>query len=317
MHKFLAALLLLLAFAGTGAQADYPARPIRFIIPFAVGQSADVEARYVAELLKEKLGQPVVVDNRPGASGIVATQALLAAPADGHTLMMQSASLAIVPSITKVGFDVVKDLQPIARISVTPYVFIVGANSPYRTMAAFVEGARQRPGGLSCGTFGVGSPPHVALEMLNAAASVQIQHVPYRTSTLADLASGVIDCVVETPASALLHAQGGTGRSLGITASKPVDAVPEAVPIAATYPDVDIAGWIGVFAAAGVPAPITNKIENALQEIVVDPGFVKLNQTLGLSTVRGDTPHRFKSDFAAEFRKYRRIVTERGIALSR
>lgn len=314
MKKHLTALLLSLA--GALAHADYPDKPLRLIVPFATGQSADVLTRFVADRLKDKLGQTVVVENRPGASGIVATQALLAAPPDGYTLMLQSLSIAIVPSITKVSFDVLKDLQPIARLSVAPAVYLVGANSPYRTMAEFIEGARKNPGKLSCGTFGVGSPPHVALEMLNDAASIQVVHVPYRTSTLPDLVSGVIDCAVETPASALIHAQGKTGRALGVSTRTPVASVPTATPIAATYAGTEIESWIGVFVGTGTPASVTGKLEAALNEIVKDPAFEKLNATMGLTPVQGDNARKFGKDFQDEFQRFRTVVHNRKISMN-
>lgn len=314
MKKHLIALLL--GVAGFCAHAEYPDKPIRLVVPFATGQSADVLSRFVADRLKDKLGQPVVVDNRPGASGIVATQALLAAPADGYTLMLQSLSIAIVPSITKVNFDVLKDLQPIARLSVAPAVFIVGANSPYHGMAEFIEGARKNPGRLSCATFGVGSPPHVALEMLNGAAGIQILHVPYRTSTLTDLVSGVIDCAVETPASALVHAQGKTGRALGVSTRSALPSVPSATPIAASYPGTEIESWIGVFASAGTPPAVTKRIEASINDIVRDPAFEKLNATMGLSPVQADNARTFGKDFQDEFQRFRTVVHNRKIVMN-
>ena len=311
MKKLLPSLLL--ALACVCAHADYPDRPIRLIVPFSSGQSADVTARYVADRLKDKLGQSVVVENRPGASGVVAAQSLLASPPDGYTLMMQSLGIAIVPSITKVHFDVLKDFQPIARVAAASTVFIVGAKSPYHTMAEFIEGARKHPGKLSCATFGIGSPPHVALEMLSAAASVEIIHVPYRTSTLTDLASGVIDCAVETPATALIHAQGRTGRALGVASRIPVASLPGAAPIAATYPGTEIESWIGIFARTGVPALVTRKIESALQEIVKEPAFEKLEAVQGLSTIQGDDAARFGRDLQEAVLRFRTIVEERKI----
>lgn len=308
------ALCAIAALTAVAARAEFPDRPLRLIVPFAAGASADVAARFVATRLKDRLGQSVVVDNRPGATGIVAAQALLNAPADGYTLMLQSTSIAIAPVLGKLSFSVQKDLAPIARIASTPYVLIVGARSPYRSLQEFVEGARSQPGKLSCGTYGVGSPPHIALEMLNQAASVQVLHVPYRSSTLTDLASGVVDCVVETPTSALIHAQGKTGRALGVTAATPVAALPEATPIAARYPGTGVDGWIGIFAPARAPAPALTRLQEALHEIAASPEFARLTDTMGLVPVRGDTPQQFSATLQQELARFARIVQDQKIS---
>lgn len=304
---------LLLVLSSVCAYADYPEKPIRLVVPFSSGQSADVTARYLADRLKDKLGQQVIVDNRPGASGVVAAQAVLALPADGYTLMMQSLSIAIVPSITKVSFDVLNDFQPIARVAAASTVLIVGAKSPYQTLGEFIDGARRNPGKLSCATFGIGSPPHVALEMLMAAASVQMIHVPYRTSTITDVASGVLDCAIETPASALIHAKAKTGRALGVFSRTPASSVPGAAPIAATYPGIEIESWIGIFAKADVPAQIIRRIESALQEIVKEPAFEKFEAAQGLSTIQGDNAAVFARDLRESVQRFRAIVAERKI----
>lgn len=313
-RALLPALCAIAALTALPAHAEFPERPLRLIVPFTAGASADVAARFVAARLKDRLGQSVVVDNRPGATGIVAAQALLNAPADGYTLMLQSTSITIAPALGKLSFNVQKDLAPIARIASTPYVVIVGAKSPYRSLEEFIEGARREPGKLSCATYGIGSPPHIALELVNQAADVKILHVPYRASTLTDLSSGVVDCAVETPTSALIHAQGKTGRALGVTAATAVAALPEATPIAARYPGTGVEGWIGLFAPARAPAAAVARVQDAVHEIVASPDFARLTDTMGLVPVRADTPQQFSAALAQELARFARIVQDQKIS---
>ena len=310
-RQVLCAAALACAFA---AHAGFPQKPVRLIVPFAAGATSDVVARFVAIQLKDRLGQPVVVDNRPGATGIIAAQALLASPADGHTLMLQSTSIAIAPSLNKLSFDIHRDLAPIARIAATPYVFVVGAGSPFKSMDELIAGARQHPGKISCGTYGVGSPPHMALEMLNRAAAVRLVHVPYRTPTLTELASGVLDCAIETPSNALIHERGRTGRALGVTWSTPLPSLPGAQPIAARYPNTAVQGWIGIFAPARTPQAAIAAMHKALNEITASAEFTRLIDTMGLSPVQDDSPEKFSRALRQEEERFSAIIKEQKIS---
>jgi tripartite-type tricarboxylate transporter receptor subunit TctC len=183
------------------AQPSYPERPIKLVIAFAAGGAPDIMGRAYADRLREQLGQPVIVDNKPGATGAIGADAVAKAPGDGYTLLLNSSAMVINPWVVKQPFDFQRDLVPVIRTAETPYLMTINPTLPIRNLEEFVAYAKKNPGKLMCGTYGIASPPHLALELLKKEAGIDVVHIPYKTfaQALPDLLSGELACSIDPP----------------------------------------------------------------------------------------------------------------------
>ena len=198
--------------AATLGHAAYPDRPVTIVVPFPAGSAADANVRVLAERLKTTLGTAVVIDNKAGANGLIGTKAVVGAAPDGYTLLYHSTSIVISPWLVKGAPDPTKTLVPLAQVASTPYVITVRSQLGIRNLAEFVAYAKSRPGALACSTYGVGSPPHIALELLKQSAGIDVLHVPYKAGfagALVDLESGQLQCAVDLPANVMPHVARG------------------------------------------------------------------------------------------------------------
>lgn len=298
------------------AHAQYPDRPLRFVVPFVAGSAPDIMARFYAEKLKEELGQPVVVDNKPGATAAIGTDFVAKAPADGYTLLLNANSMFITPWFTPQPYDVLKDFAPVIRTANTPYIVAVRPTLGVQNLAEFIEYARVNPEKLSCGTFGIGSPPHLALEMLNSAAGVKIRHIPYRTfaQALPDLLAGTLDCSIAPPPVPIPYANQGRIRAIAHTGGT-ADAIVGLAgleSIGKHYPSAAVVGWQAIYARAGTPAPVLARLRAAWRKVVADPKIVEKIRESGFQPL-GDSIEAFESAMRSDYQLFGEIIKKHNI----
>ena len=275
--SLLFAIAALLAGGPVAAQA-YPAKPITLVVGFPPGGGVDIVARQLADQLSQQLGQRVVVENKPGAAGNVATELVARAAPDGYTLLMGNLGMLTVnPALyPKLNFDAAKDLAPISRVVVTPLVAVVPSSLPVKNVADLLALARSKPGGLNFGSGGNGNINHLAPELLKLSTGTQIEHIPYKGSApaLADLAGGRIQLMIDGGNVVQPFVKDGRARALMITGEKRSTAMPD-VPTAkeAGLPDLVIYGWQGVLAPTGTPAAVLDRLSSEISKALADPGL--------------------------------------------
>lgn len=293
------ALLVALGPAAAGAQA-FPTRPIQLVVGFPPGGGVDIVARQLAERLTQQLGQPVVVDNKPGAAGNIAMELVSRAKPDGYTLMMGNLGMLCANPVLypKLGFDTTKDFAPVARVVVTPLIAAVPASLPAATLAEFVALAKGKPGQMNYGSGGTGNVNHLAVELFQMQSGTKMQHVPYKGSApaLTDLIAGRIELVIDGANVVQPFVAAGTARALAITGESRLPSMP-ALPTAkeAGMPDFVVYGWQGVFAPAGTPPAIIEQLNAEIGKALADP-------TLRSKLSGQGTEPSFTS--AAQFRDY-------------
>jgi len=267
------------------AQTDYPARPVRMIVPFPVGGPTDIAARLLADALQPHLGQPVVVENRAGGGGVIGTQQVAAAAADGYTLLLAApGSLVVSPAIKPVHYDVAKDLIPIAQVFRSAQLFVVNPRLKVKTFADFVAYAKANPGKVNVGSAGLGTLPHLSLELMQQEASVEVAHIPYRGTgaAVADLVSGQIDAMFGDVAVLRPVVAAGIVVPLAITSRKRSPVFPHLMTMDESgYPALAVEGWAGLLAPSGLPPSVLAKLDAAVQKALHDPKFLEAGAKQG------------------------------------
>lgn len=292
------ALLLALLMAATGAwaQGTWPDRPITIIVPFPPGGVADTVARPVAEALSKELKQPVVVENRAGAGGATGIAAAGRAAPDGHTLLMSLSSISILPEADalfgrKPAFTL-SQFTPIARFTADPTVLVVRAEAPWKTLAEFLADAQAKPTAYNYGSSGNYGTMHVPMEMLKNAAGFRMTHIPYTGAGPAVLAllGGQVDAVASGPASVVQHIRAGKLRALAHWGEKPLLALPEVPSLKQAGYGASFAQWSALFAPAGTPAPVVQRLREAARKVAADPAVVQTIQRAGSPIEYLDAP---------------------------
>jgi tripartite-type tricarboxylate transporter receptor subunit TctC len=285
------AIVALFTFSPGWAQAPFPDRPIHMIVAFPPGGSVDVVARILADKLTTALGQPIVVENRSGASGIVAAQFVAAAEPDGYTILFSTSTLTTSPWMSDSSLDPVRDLQSVTLVARAGYVLIVQPSLGVNTLDDFIARAKAEPGKMSCSSYGTGSPPHLALELLKQAAGIDIVHVPYRgfAQALPDLMSGLLSCAMDVPANVEQQIRIGNLKAIGVTTAKPTSILPGVPPIATRFPEVVVDGWQGAFVPAQTPRSVVDRLNEAFVKALRDPDTIKRLNDLGFEPI-GDEP---------------------------
>ncbi len=294
--------------------AQYPDKPIRFLLPSGPGSAADILGRSYGDKLSSQMGQPVVVENKAGAAGAIAADLTARAPGDGYTIMLNSSAMAINPWFGKQPFDFQKDLTPLARSGQTPYIITVDAKLPIQNLEQFIAYAKNNPGKLSCGTYGIGSPAHLGLEMLKRAAGVDILHVPYKSSTLAipELLNGQLGCLIEPPPGAVGHIQTGKLRVVAHTGTEVMPTFPKADPVGRLYPEATIVGWQGIFAPASTPKPVVDRLRAEWKKVLSNPEVEQKIRDTGFQPGNGSIDD-FVKTMASDHERFGRVIKEAGI----
>lgn len=309
--------VLCFALAGTAWAQPYPSRPIRVIVPFVPGGNVDITARTVAPALGDALGQPVVVENRPGAAGMVGAQAMMSSPADGYTLMMGSnSSLAVAPNLyPSWPYDPIKGIAPISNLAITPFVLVVKLGLPAQSLADFVKLAKEKPGQLSMASGGNGSSNHLVGELFQMMTGLKFSHVPYKGTgaALVDLAGGQVDLLFDQASSTVPNVRGGKIRALAVASSSRQSALPDTPTFAeAGLRDFEIDNFTGLVGPAGMPADAVAKLHAAAVKALATPQVKERFASLGVQPV-GDTPEQFGAVIREDLARWSRVIKSAGV----
>ena len=314
-----AALALLLAGGAVHAQQPYPAQQIRIICAFPAGGGTDLTARLLGEQMQKLLGQPVVVENRTGASGMIGTEAAARAKPDGYTLLVASGEMSLNPHLyPKMAYDWDRDLQPITLLVKVPNVMAVNTDVPARNVAELIAYAKQNPGKLTFSSSGVGNPQQLTGELFNKMAGVQVRHVPYKGAApqLAAVAGKEVSLTYVSIGAAKPFIDSQRIRPIGVTSSTRVAALPD-VPAIAEHPPLagfELVNYFGFFAPAGIPDPILRRLNATAVQIMKMPDLVARFRALGYEPAP-TTPEQFREFIRSESAKFGKIIVEAGVKL--
>lgn len=292
----------------------YPTRPIRLVVAFPPGSTGDMVPRALAQKVQASIGQPVVIDNRPGAAGAIAAEAVAKAAPDGYTLLSTSSAVVINPHLVKTSFDVLKDLVPVVQTIAGSYVLVVQPTFPANTLREWIDHVRRNPGRFNYASYGSGSGPHLAMEILKASAGLYIVHVPFRGAAPAmqELLAGRIEMAFDTSVATLPHIRSGKLKAIAVGGPRPVEALPGVPTVAQTFPGFDTDGWQGLFAPAGTPPEVVARLNDEFVKAARSADFVKQMADLGFAAV-GHRADAFTALVKTEYERYGRLIRERGI----
>jgi tripartite-type tricarboxylate transporter receptor subunit TctC len=306
---------LLLSWTTHAQNTAYPARPVKFIVPITPGGSNDVVARVIAQKLTEQWGQPVTVDNRPGAGMNLGADLVAKSPPDGYTWLLGANNIFVTnPHVGKTPFDVFKDFTPISQVALVPFVLVVHPSVPAKNVAELVAYAKANPDKLNYGSSGNGSPQQLASEMLNHAAGIQMQHVPYKGAVpaITDLLGGRIQVFIGAVNSLLPHIKEGKLRLIAGAGGKRFAAFPELPAIAETVPGVALDVWLGVFMPAGVPKEVVAKVNTDIARVLQLPD-VKANLSgQGIETAPS-SPEALATTIKDDYARWGKVIREANI----
>ena len=303
---------LLLAASVVFAQT-YPSKPIRIVVAYPAGGPNDVSARAVGQRLSEMLGQPVVVENRPGAAGNIGSQLVAQSPPDGYTLLNGASALTIAPALTKnLAYDVAKDFAPISLTAVSGYVLAVHPSVPVNSVKELIALAKARPNQLKYASSGVGAPPHLAGELLKNMSKTEILHVPYKGvgQSISDLVAGHIDMMFTAPGNAVPHVKARKLKALGVSTMARSPLLPEVPTLNESgLKGFEMGTWFGILAPAGTPPDIVNRLHAAIVKIVAAKDFREQMAAQALDA-RSSTPAEFSAHIRADLAKFAKLVRE-------
>lgn len=289
--------------AAASAQAEWPTRPIRYIVPFPPGGATDVISRPILEIVRQELGQPVVVENISGAGGSIGVARIARAAPDGYTIgLANTGTMTVNPSLgTDVGYDPLRDFTPISVLTEYDNILLVHAASPVRSLRDLQDRARATPNGVTYASAGIGSSNHLSSELLGSTTGVRWLHVPYRGSAaaLADLLGGRVDFMFDVASTAMPTLRGGQTRAIATTGRVRHPLLPEVPTIGETQPGFEIVGWMGVFGPRGVPDAIRDKLNAAFVKALARPELAARLQELGYAQ-RSSTPQELSQRVAAD-----------------
>jgi len=301
------------------AQDSFPTRAITVIVPFPAGGTTDIVARLAGQALSQELGQPVVIDNRPGAGGNIGSQAVARAAADGYTLVMGTVGThAINPALyKKMPYDHLKDFAPISRVANVPNLLVANPSQPYKTVKELIAYAKANPDKLTFASSGNGTSIHLAGELFKSLTGVQMQHVPYKGSApaLADLMAGQTNIMFDNLPSSIAFVRAGKLRPIAITTLKRSPELPDVPTIAESgVPGFDASSWFGLLAPAGTPPAVTKRIDDALLKVMETTDLKKKIMEQGGEPV-GETPDKFAAFIRTETVKWAKVVKDSGASV--
>lgn len=297
-----------------GAAQSYPDRPIRLIVGFPPGGAADILGRIAAQRLGDALGQQVVVDNRGGAGGLIATEIATKGAPDGYTLLFSSIPHVINPHLyRKVNYDAIKDFVPVIQFVSVPLMMASAPTLPVKSVKELVALAKSKPDQLNYASAGSGSSSHLAMELFKSMADVRMTHIPYKGTgpLITDLMTGQVNVTIASAVPLSPQVKAGRLRGLAVTSPKRSAAFPELPAIAETVPGYEVINWFGLFAPAGTPKNIVTRVNTALNQALQSPDLVKLLNSRGADAV-GGTPESFSRVVKTDYAKWAKIVKESG-----
>ena len=305
------------ALISLAAQAQYPDKPIRLIVPFAPGGVTDTSGRVVADALAKRLGQTIVVENKSGASGNIGTQQVAQAAPDGYTLVLGfDGTLVINPHVfTNFPIDVLRDLEPVGKIGDATLIIVAHPSFPAKTLPELIAYSKTQPGGVSYGTSGVGGTPHIAGELLNQKAGAKLTHIPYKGggAAMTDALGGNIPLVYTAVAGAMQHVKAGRLVPIAVSSATRTPSLPE-VPtfMEAGIADFESSSWVAILAPAKTPRAIVEKLNRELNAVLSDPPIVEKLASLGIVATPG-TPQQLTEQMRTDLAKYGQVVKAAGI----
>jgi tripartite-type tricarboxylate transporter receptor subunit TctC len=301
--------------ASSCAYANYPDKPIRVIVTFVAGGGADVLARYMAKEMADVLGQPVVVENRTGAGGLIGVEAGLAAAPDGYTLTLISSSYTVNPSLYKLKFDPLQDITPIVRVSAGPMLAVTSNKSGIKTVPELIAAAKKSPGAINFASSGQGSVIHLANELFNQRADIKMTHIPYKGggNALVDLIANQVDLYFAATASALPHVRTGKINAVAVTTPNRIQALPNVPTIAESgFPGYEATLWYGLIGPKGMPEAIVQKLNVVVNDILKKPAAREKIQADGAEPAGGSSTE-FRETIGREIQIWGKVVRDIGI----
>ena len=307
----------LLLFAGAAqAQPDYPAKPIRIVVPSSPGGGTDILARQIAQKLTERWGQQVVVENRPGAGQMIGIELVARAAPDGYTLALTASPLALNTVLyKKVPYDPIRDFAPISQVAALPNMVVTHPTLPVRTMRELIALAKARPGQLVYASSGIGTGPHLAMELLLSITGAKMEHVPYKGTNpgMIDTMAGQVQVLMSTLLPPLPHIKTGRLRPLGVTGATRVVSLPDVPTVAESgVPGYEVVGWYGIVAPAHTPREVITKLHREIANILMSPDVREKLAADGAEAV-GSTPEQFAAFIKSEIDKWGKVVKSAGI----
>ena len=300
----------LLAPAAAFAQA-YPDKPIRMVLPFPPGGVTDLLARALAEKLSPRLGQPVIVDNKPGAGTVLASDFVARAPADGYTLLLAASSLGTAPLLyDKVGYDAIKSFAPVTQVASVVHVLVVNPELPVKSVAELVAYAKQNPGKLNYASTGMGTSTHLEGELFKSMAKTFMVHIPYKGSgpALTDVVGGQVSVMIDALGSSGPFIRSGKLRALAVTTAKRSQSIPELPTVAESgLPGYEAMPWLGLVAPAGTPQPVIDRLHREIAEVLKEPELRERFKGWGLDII-GNTPAEFASFLRRDIDQWARVI---------
>lgn len=306
--------LALTVLCGAAMAQNYPAKTVRMVVGYPPGGPTDLIARIVSQKLSESWGQQVIVDNRPGASGMIGAELTVRAAPDGYTLLMVPVTYAVTPSLyPKMTYDAAKDLAPVAQVAAAPFILVVHPTLPVKTVKDLITLARSRPAQLNYASASTGGMPHLAGELFNTMTGVKMIHIPYKGAAPAttDLLAGQVQLMFNNMLSAMPQVKNGRLRAIAVTSSKRSAAAPELPAIAETVPGYEASGWYAALGPAAMPRELIGKINNDMNRIMKMPDVMQRLAGDGVEAV-GTTPDQFGTYLRSEISKWGKVVQASG-----
>jgi tripartite-type tricarboxylate transporter receptor subunit TctC len=305
---------------GVNAEEPYPTRQITLVVPYAPGGVVDLTARLVAETMREKFNQPIIVQNKPGANGMLALADFVRAPADGYTLLLNNDGGLAIPPAVDVSFkwDPAKDYTPVAQVGEFTWAFLVNSQLPVKSIQEFIAYAKSHPDQLNFGSPGLGTLPHMATEMFMQQTGVKMTHVPYKGSApaLTDLMAGVLSMNIQSIPTVISQLSSDRLRVLAVLSKKPVDALADVPTMQASGVDgFDVSSWNGIFAPSGVSSAIRDKIAQVVAEAVRKPDVQERFRKLSLDPIVTDSAT-FATRYYSEVTKWKALAAQTGIKVT-
>jgi len=314
LTSLIAALLCGMA-ASLALAQQFPSKPIRLLVGYEPGGPVDTQARIIGQRISQSGALQVLVENRPGADGIIASDMVAKSASDGYTLILVSAGHAMNPNFVKpMPYHPINDFTPIAQVSTSPFVLVVHPSLPVHSTQELIQYAKERPGQLNYGSAGTGSSLMLAMELFNGIAGIKMTHIPYKGGAPAttDLIAGRVQVMINNAVSSLQNARAGKLRALAVTTLKRSSAAPDLPPVSDTLPGYEVEAWYGILAPKGLPAAVTSRLNAEVVKALAQPDVRERMVTLGLQVV-GGTPEQFANLLKNELKKWAKVVADSGI----